>query len=444
MMTDDYLMVIAPGNDIEYAGRVTDTNNFKEFNEEKVFFYYNETDKTQLGIPLRKFMNSFQWSHLKDKPNWKLIISYVTDYYNAYDIWNWIEVLKKYNMEDHMHKVYIGALDVHFEKLLIDTFAKKNFPPPVTYKQQSWIAKICYLNLTNNPMPSKKFSFFSRNFKAERLDLYTRLHTHGLTNTKTSNFTFWNTNPYVEASTATQTLVYSKKQMLEKYKYYLDRYLLPKGSRHSNEDLDSFLSGVPHVMSDEKEAVKTLRNKWSVLMTQAIQDSFVHIVIESHFNHYSNEFIAFDKHSDPVSPMFAVQMDPEQIPNFTYEMFSPSFITEKTYKVLACKRPFIGFASAYYLKNLRDMGFKTFEPWIDESYDLQEDDEIRMSMIVKELARLNVRTTSGLRKILVEMEDVLEHNRQHLHTLNATHQLPEDIAWLDDRNYVMSPEYFQV
>ena len=441
----DYLMAICPGNEIEYTGRVTDTNNFTRFSEERVVFFYNETDKTQLGIPFRKFMTENQWSRLKDKPNWKLVISYVTDYYNAYDIWNWIDVLKRYKMENHMHKVFIGALDVNFEQLLINTFNEKGFPLPVLYKQQSWIAKLAHLNLQNNPLPSKKFSFFSRNFKAERLDFYTRLYKSGLANTKIANFTFWNTNPYIESlNTATKATEFSKEQMEEEYNLYLKKYNLPMGSRHEKEYLDKFLSGVPYVMTDEKEAIKNIKNTWSVLLTQAIQDSFLHIVIESHFNHYSHEFISFDKFSDPVSPLHPSGMDPERIPNFTYEMFSPSFITEKTYKALACKRPIIGFASAYFLKNLRNMGFKTFEPWIDESYDLEEDNERRMTAIVEELLRLNARSTSQLRKMLIEMEEVLEHNRQHVYALAAEHQLPEEICWLDEKLGIMKPSYLSI
>lgn len=441
----DYLMVICPGNDIQYTGRVTDTNNFNQYRQNKVVFFYNETDKTQHGVPFRKFMTEYQWSHLKENPNWKLVISFVTDYYNAYDIWNWIAVLKRYNMENHMDKVFIGALDINFEKLVINTFANKNFPAPVVYKQQSWIAKLSNLNLQNNPLPSKKFSFFSRNFKEERLDFYIRLYKNGLTNTKTANFTFWNTNPYIDApKTVTKTAEFSKSQMEDRYNSYLETYNLPLGSRHEKAHLDEFLSGVPYVMTDEKEAAKNLRNKWSVLMTQAIQDSFLHIVIESHFNHYSQEFIAFDKYSDTKSPLAPIGMNPARIPNFTYEMFSPSFITEKTYKALSCKRPIIGFASAYFLKNLRNMGFQTFEPWIDESYDLEEDNETRMSMIVNELIRLNAKSTFELRKMLIEMEEVLEHNRQHVHTLASEHQLPEEISWLDERIGNMNPNYQRI
>jgi hypothetical protein len=45
------------------------------------------------------------------------------------------------------------------------------------------------------------------------------------------------------------------------------------------------------------------------------------------------------------------------------------FISEKTFKFIADSHPFIIAGNKRSLKYLRDLGYKTFSPWIDESYD---------------------------------------------------------------------------
>jgi hypothetical protein len=54
-----------------------------------------------------------------------------------------------------------------------------------------------------------------------------------------------------------------------------------------------------------------------------------------------------------------------------------SYITEKTTKPIVGKRLFIIFSGANFLKNLRSLGFKTFDGIIDESYDQILDNEER-------------------------------------------------------------------
>ena len=62
--------------------------------------------------------------------------------------------------------------------------------------------------------------------------------------------------------------------------------------------------------------------------------------------------------------------------------------TEKTFKFLIAKIPFILCGMPNSLKVLRDMGYKTFSPYINEAYDLLEDDESRAIAIADEIERL--------------------------------------------------------
>lgn len=65
------------------------------------------------------------------------------------------------------------------------------------------------------------------------------------------------------------------------------------------------------------------------------------------------------------------------------------FYTEKTYKPIWFKQPFIVCAVPGFLQEMRKLGWVTFHPWIDESYDQETNDDKRMEMIVHELDRLS-------------------------------------------------------
>jgi hypothetical protein len=70
----------------------------------------------------------------------------------------------------------------------------------------------------------------------------------------------------------------------------------------------------------------------------------------------------------------------------TYD--SGSF-TEKTTKCLAAGKPFILFGTQGMLEKLKNMGFETFHPCINEEYDLDENPLARLEKIKKEILRIN-------------------------------------------------------
>ena len=63
-------------------------------------------------------------------------------------------------------------------------------------------------------------------------------------------------------------------------------------------------------------------------------------------------------------------------------------LTEKTLRPLACGQPFILVAGPNSLQYLKSYGFKTFSPWIDESYDNELDPDKRLNMVVREMKRI--------------------------------------------------------
>ena len=88
-----------------------------------------------------------------------------------------------------------------------------------------------------------------------------------------------------------------------------------------------------------------------------------------------------------------------------------SFRTEKTWKPIAMGHPCI-FASNYgYYRDFRNMGFRTWDHLIDESFDLidnVQDRIVRISEVVKDLC------SQDLPAFLAAAEETCKYNQQHL------------------------------
>tara|TARA_Y100000310_G_scaffold91672_1_gene89114 strand:+ start:329 stop:1387 length:1059 start_codon:yes stop_codon:yes gene_type:complete len=90
------------------------------------------------------------------------------------------------------------------------------------------------------------------------------------------------------------------------------------------------------------------------------------------------------------------------------------YIDEKTYKSFACMKPFILVGQYGTLKKLRELGFKTFSPWIDESYDDEKDYVKRMNLIIEEIKRISKLSLEEIDKLYFNMDLVFKHNSSQL------------------------------
>lgn len=84
-------------------------------------------------------------------------------------------------------------------------------------------------------------------------------------------------------------------------------------------------------------------------------------------------------------------------------------VTEKLWRPILARRPFIVMSNSNYLKNLHKLGFKTFNNFWSEGYDdLSEAD--RIHTIHQILNNLSEYTLDQLHQLLIDMEDILDHN----------------------------------
>ena len=90
-------------------------------------------------------------------------------------------------------------------------------------------------------------------------------------------------------------------------------------------------------------------------------------------------------------------------------------LTEKIFKPIVAKRPFILAGAIGNLAYLKSYGFRTFDQWIDESYDSEEDHYVRIEKISAEIARLCAMPKEQLIQMHSEMQEVLEYNFDHFY-----------------------------
>ena len=86
------------------------------------------------------------------------------------------------------------------------------------------------------------------------------------------------------------------------------------------------------------------------------------------------------------------------------------FLSEKIFKPIYTFQPFVVLGNMHTLKVLRDMGFKTFDKWWDESYDEIPNQHRRLEAIVKLVEKINEWDYKKLLTTKKEMLEVLEHN----------------------------------
>lgn len=86
-------------------------------------------------------------------------------------------------------------------------------------------------------------------------------------------------------------------------------------------------------------------------------------------------------------------------------------LTEKTLRPIACGHPFILAAGPGSLSKLRSYGFKTFSPYIDESYDEIQDDQERLTSIVDSMKKFQNLSKNQQYKALKACQKISKYNK---------------------------------
>lgn len=158
-----------------------------------------------------------------------------------------------------------------------------------------------------------------------------------------------------------------------------------------NLGLDSLVENYPEYIDDAVSLIKASPITFTNVSYPLLMDQ--HCNIQSY---YSNFFV--------------------EICCETYFSGNTFFPTEKTWRAIATGTPFIIQGPQNYLKNLKKLGFQTFESWWDEGYseDPASWQPVEIIKVINELCQWDKHKTD---KVYNEMKPVLEHNKNILNNL---------------------------
>lgn len=168
-----------------------------------------------------------------------------------------------------------------------------------------------------------------------------------------------------------------------------------------------FLTSIPFVRVNEhwpqKESLMTAVQKYGHLYDVFYQ----HPLVKGLPN--TNKF------DQPVLKNALLNVVVETVYQYPYP-----YITEKTFRPILHKRPFVLIGAPNSLKFLKSIGFKTFENYWDESYDSMQDPNDRMSAVVDIIIKITQSTVAQHQQLCHNMNEILNFNFEH-YTKNYAH-----------------------
>jgi hypothetical protein len=90
-------------------------------------------------------------------------------------------------------------------------------------------------------------------------------------------------------------------------------------------------------------------------------------------------------------------------------------LTEKIFKPIVSKQPFMLLAAPGNLAYLKSYGFKTFDTVIDESYDLIQDNDHRTQAVIEQLHWYCNLTPGEKTDLIKQLEPIIDYNFHHFY-----------------------------
>tara|TARA_R100001163_G_C5067160_1_gene206114 strand:+ start:2613 stop:3161 length:549 start_codon:yes stop_codon:yes gene_type:complete len=152
-------------------------------------------------------------------------------------------------------------------------------------------------------------------------------------------------------------------------------------------------------------------NPYGILETaphKGYKDSLITGKPNGHYESGSNDF------QQEFYKKIGIDIVTETAFNYPY----PS-TTEKILRPLINKRMFVLVGAPHTLEFIKTKGFKTFEPFIDETYDTIDNPFDRIDAIFAEIDRLVTLPIDSIRKAMLQYTDTLESNFQTVINLEA-------------------------
>ncbi len=102
--------------------------------------------------------------------------------------------------------------------------------------------------------------------------------------------------------------------------------------------------------------------------------------------------------------------------------------TEKSFKAIRYMQPFVMVAAPGSLKNLNNLGFKTFSDFWDESYDQEKNPAQRLKNIMLVCNQISKWTPSEIKDFRTKVKPILKHNFRMLKNWHEPQQTYQNIV----------------
>jgi hypothetical protein len=111
--------------------------------------------------------------------------------------------------------------------------------------------------------------------------------------------------------------------------------------------------------------------------------------------------------------------------SFFYNESETLSLTEKIFKPIINFQPFIFISTPGSIKLLKNLGFKTFDGFIDESYDDIIDNDERIKKAYSEIKKLCLLSKEEIHNWYWQLEEILIHNHNHLLSIHTNKMITE-------------------
>ena len=113
-------------------------------------------------------------------------------------------------------------------------------------------------------------------------------------------------------------------------------------------------------------------------------------------------------------------------------------VSEKTWKPIGLKMPYIIIGQPFGLKRLRELGYKTFHTLWNEDYDNILDERLRMKAIVDLVISLSKR--EDFKEMVESCRDIVEHNFQLFQLRSPEQEMIKEVASFSSLDFVRARE----
>jgi len=358
-----YLLPIEVGTGLhDFLGQITLT-------VEKVTYNYTFVDTLDV-----KLLNKIKAGTVKllinlihDPVDWPDTINDLEMYFNSHGIdGSNIIIISGNNFQEYYKHYPNNKIKITYGNLLLQQAGERLYHFPYTSSLGYISDAVNETDLNSDTIRTKKFLCWNRTMRSHRYWLAYIALKYNLLND--SYFSFL--NPSLDIDSLTKNLV-----------TYIDNY--DESTIYSQQiykmipyDLDTH-----NLTVEQKVSFSTNNNK-----KEFYQNSYIHITSETTLGSLMTDGI---------------------------------FFSEKTFHPIINLQPFIYVGCFGALKQLKEWGFKTFHPFIDESYDDEKDSIIRFKMIENEIRKLNEKPIQEIHEWYYSISDILLHNQQLLKTFST-------------------------